>query len=191
MLQPAKRNALLLAFCIMLIGAASIGWYNTASANTYSGTQQTDTLPKREKKARNNEDKTVIKGDLDKTLKKLDEATMKLKEQLEGKDWQKMQLDLQEAMEKLNAEKIQEQIARSLKDIDLQKIKLQTEKELQKIDMEKMQKELEKALAEAKANLDSRKMNAELEHALEQAKKEMAEAKSGGKAPRTRKKEKK
>jgi len=176
MLQSAKRSSWLLVLCIMLIGAASIGWYGTANANKY-GTNQLDTVPKREKKMRSDEDRTIIKGDLDKTMQQLDRAMDRLKEQLESKDWQKVQLELQESMEKLNAEKVEEQISKALKDIDLQKIKMETQKELQKIDMDKMQKELQKALAEAKENIDSKKIQAEIEKAVKESKKALDEAK--------------
>ena len=156
-------------------GLAGIAWQNNPSIK--HPLHLRDTLPK-EKKERATKDKTVINGDLDKAIEEVKKAKDNLEQQLQNKDWEKMQRDLKQSLEKINAEKIEAEVENAIKNIDAQKIQAKIQAELRQVDWEKMQKDLQKAQAELKNNLESGKMQAEMQRAMEETKKAMAEMKS-------------
>ena len=176
MLHAHGLKVLFAGTCVALIAAGSIAWQNH-HGNVNSGDNQQDTIPKREKKIRNKEDKTIITGDIDKTMKELDRSLENMGQQLDGKSWEKLHRELEISLQKINTEKIEQQVEQAMKNIDMQEIQLQAQAELKKVDWEKMQKEIQKALEEAKHNLDSKKVEIEIQKAIEESKIAMAEMK--------------
>ena len=180
MQHPSKLSAGLLAAIIVAAGFVSISWFDTPG--TPINTNYLDTLPKREKKMREEKKKekhkTIIAGDIDETMDQLNSALDNLDQQLESKDWDKINRQLHESFEKIDAQKIERQIEEAMKNIDEQKIRLQTEEALKKLDWDKIESDIRKSIAEAKDNINSEKMQAELQKALEQSKAAMAEVKN-------------
>jgi chromosome segregation ATPase len=164
-----KNNRQLWAWVcgLVIIGAGSVAWQNhNSNANVQNS--PLDTIPKKEQQSK--KQKTVITGDLDKTLKQLDEAAENLEKQWNGNKWQKEQQALQQSLQKLQAEKIEQEIEQAMKNIDLEKIKIETQEQLQKIDWKKMQAEIEASVADIKNNIDSKKLAADIQQSLSAAK---------------------
>jgi len=161
--------AILLMGCT---GAAGIAWQHKPLHSNRTHFQQ-DTIPQKEK-----EDKTIISGDIDKTIEEINRAKENIEKQLQNKDWEKWHRDLEQSLEKLNTENVQQQVAKAMKEIDFQKMQWEAQAALQKIDQGKMQKDIEKAQAELKNSIGSMKIEMDIRRSLEETKKAMNQLKA-------------
>lgn len=132
-----------------------------------------DTVPDARKKANTNKD---VK-DLDKEIRELEEAKIKIKDV----DWdqirksmdevkknintQQIQQQIEQAMKQVDYEKINQQIEQSLKNIDFEKIHQQIEESLKKVDFEKIQQEINESMKESFAQVDKEAIKKELDKA--------------------------
>lgn len=123
-----------------------------------------DTIPSKKRAARN-----LDTRDLDKELRKLEEAQEKLGN-LQNKTWEDVQKHFDEARKHLDAEKIQLQVEQAMKAVDMEKIRQQVERSLRDIDFEKIQKDVERSV-DAATKIDRE----EIQKELLKAKKEVQE----------------
>ena len=170
MLRPIQKACLLLALPVFCITFISFSTHTFTGASALTRYWQ-DTVPSKKP------GETVPGKDIDAHLQQLDQAIEKLEQQLDQKNWNKMQADMQAALGKIDMEKIQQQIDYAMKRVDLQKVQLEAQDALRKIDFEKMQQTLQQSLDGMKDTTNWREMKREIEHAMKDAQKSIDEAK--------------
>lgn len=148
------------------------GWTdNPQQAASPQQPVSTDTIP--DKKEKSND---IPQKDLDKALRELERAQESLN-QVQSKDWDKIQQEIEASLKKIDLEKIQREVEQSLKKIDFDKIQKEIQESLKKIDFDKMEREIEHNLEEAKRTLNDKEFKEELQKAKEEIKKAKEELK--------------
>src|SRR6187401_908595 len=128
---------------ILVAGALTltmIAWNEDRFAQTKISTA--DTVPKKEKKARN----------LDEALKELDKAQIELERSIKEMpvpsfDNEKMHVEIEKALKELDSKKIQVQIDEAMKNFDPEKMKAQIQEAMKEIDAQKIKVQADAALA--------------------------------------------
>jgi chromosome segregation ATPase len=162
------RNSISIIGLLFVITVAGISWQDVPSGKHYKQSLARDTVPQHKKESNH---------DLEYQIQQLDKAMFQLEEQLQAKNWQKIQKDMQEAINKIDMEKINLQFEEAIKKIDAEKIKLDAEAAFKKVDFEKIQEDIKTAMRESKDMVNWKKMDRELKQAVDEVKKEMQKIK--------------
>lgn len=134
---------------------ALIAWAGNPQESASYQQLSRDTIPSKSNKAtREAGDK-----DLDKEIRRLDEA----KERLKEVDWDHIKKSLEEVRNNLHAEQLQQQIEEAMKQVDMEKINREIQESLRKVDMEKMQKEVNESLKQAYAGIDQEALKKQMD----------------------------
>ncbi|HTF31863.1 MAG TPA: hypothetical protein VK625_23560 [Flavitalea sp.] len=145
-LHNRKRNRIILLGVTGLFCLTLIGW-NHEPVNQQGDTiYYRDTVP-------SGESQSTRQRDLDRELKKLEEAKSKM-EEISGKNWQEISENLQKELKKINTEEIKVQIDLALKDVDMKKINEDIKVALKEIDLEGLQQRISESLADVNVKVD-------------------------------------
>lgn len=168
--SPLVRGGLAVsAICLLILLA---GWTdNPQQPDSPKQTPVSDTIPNKKENS-----KEFPEKDLDKALRELERAQEALN-QVEAKDWEKIQRDIESSLKKIDFDKMQLEIEQSLKKIDFDKIQKEINESLKKIDFDKMERDIERSLEEAKKSLNEKELKEELQKVKEELKKAKEELK--------------
>jgi len=214
--QLSKKIAIA-AGIIALLGLSLTGFNQQASTRASSN----DTTPKpRERKVRNLDDAlqdldrhaleldmklknfTVpsfdgekMKADIEKAMKNLDEARLKMELKDFKFDGEKMKADLERAMkdidlskmkielkelDKFDGEKMKQEIQQAMKDIDLSKLKEELNASMAKVDFDKMKVEMQrlKEIEMPRLEREMKELGPKMEKTMQQARESIEKAKT-------------
>src|SRR5580700_5192710 len=157
----------LIAFMPICISITAIAWQKTGAGNANESQNRQDTLPSKNRHKITRVDKdTRDEKDLDKEMRKLDEALKNIDTKIDKIDWQKIQGEIQASMDKVNMEMKNHQV-------DMEQIQRQIDESVKSIDMDKIKKETALAMQHMKEDIDINKINEELKRAVKDAGKQI------------------
>lgn len=188
---------IMIVVSIIMIGL--VAWKEDGGAD--SRFNNTDTVPKKERKVRNLDDalQELDRGqaELEESIKKLDKdfvvpvppiapipsidvEKMKadIEKALKAVEPEKIKKEIEQSMKHINPEEIKATVAEAMKEIDAQKINAQVQASLAKINMEEIKIEMEALKVEIpKLQEELKNLKPQIEESMKKAKEEIAKAK--------------
>jgi hypothetical protein len=155
----------LLALIPIGIAFTTIAWQHTDNNDPDKNQQGQDTIPAKHHHREFRKDDLQDDKDLDRAMRKLDEALKNVEVNIDQIDWNHIQHQINASLEKAN-EEIKTQV-------DMEAIQKQVDQAMSSIDMEKIQQETDRALQHAAKNIDFKEINDEINRALKSVKVEL------------------
>jgi len=155
----------LLALIPIGIAFTTIAWQHSDNNASDKNQQGQDTIPAKHHHKDFRNDDLQDDENLDRAMRKLDEALKNVEVNLDQIDWDHIQHQIDVSLEKANEE--------IKTHIDMDDIQKQVDQALNSIDMKKIQRETDRALQHAANNIDFKKINDEINRALNNMKTEL------------------
>lgn len=165
--MPFSFNAKYALAAIIPIGIAitTIAWQHAGSNPANENQQKQDTVLPKHRHSELRDDEMQDGHDLDRAMRKLDEALKNAEVKIDRIDWDQIQQQVNTSLDKANQE--------IRAHVDMGNIQRQVDQALRNMDMEKIQRETNRALQQATKNIDFNEINDEIKRAMNSVKVEL------------------